>query len=61
MKEPSVPHEYILFQFCKEFGVLPYQVDKMDDAQYHLFLDFMRAENYASSIQQKRSAQKNNT
>lgn len=54
----SVPSEYVLFQFCREFGVTPSQVDEMHEAQYQLFLEFMRAENYVNDIQQKRASQK---
>lgn len=40
----EVPPEWSEYRFCREFGVLPHQLDDMPEETYRLYTEFMRLE-----------------
>lgn len=50
----TVPREYVIFQFCREFHCLPQDLDDMDEATLQMFLGFMRAEGRADEAKRRR-------
>lgn len=57
-EQAKVPHEYVLFQFCREFHKLPHEVKEMSPAQYELWTEFMRVEGKAATIKKERERQR---
>lgn len=56
----KVPADFVEYQFCKEFSVMPHHIDQLPEQTYELYLGFMRAEMHAADIRSKRAKQKAN-